>query len=151
MEKIAYCFAIVLVTCAQTIFSQSANIEFDKTSPRQQYAASQIKNLPDNYHINLKVDPDSFLPESYAIILKGRTFTITGGDERGLIYGCLSLAEDIRNGIALPVTRPKLKNHFFHFALSNMICHGILTAIAMHWNCMIKPAVIPAIGKHFSI
>src|SRR6185436_1355846 len=115
MKKIACCFVIVLVTCAQTIFSQSANIEFDKTSPRQQYAASQIKYLPDNYHINLKVDPDSFLPESYAIKLTGRIFTISGGDERGLIYGCLSLAEDLRNGVALRGYRAKAESPYLPF------------------------------------
>jgi len=101
MKKIACCFLIVLATCVQTIFSQSANIEFDKTSLRQRYAASQIKYLPENYYINLKVDPDSYLPESYGIKLIGKIFTITGGDERGLIYGCLSLAEDLRDGVAL--------------------------------------------------
>ena len=115
MKIIACCFAIVLATCAQTIFSQSANIEFDKTSPRQRYAASKIKFLPDNYNINLKVDPDSFLPESYAIKLTGRIFTITGGDERGLIYGCLSLAEDLRNGVSLPGYQTKTESPFLPF------------------------------------
>ena len=115
MKKMAYCFAIVFFTCTETIFSQSANIEFDKTSPRQGYAASQIKNLPDNYHIKLKVDPDSFLPESYAIKLMGRIFTITAGDERGLIYGCLSLAEDLRNGVSLPGYKAKSEFPFLPF------------------------------------
>ena len=115
MKKIACCFVIIYFTCSETIFSQPANIEFDKTSPRQRYAASQIKNLPDNYHINLKVDTDTFLPESYAIKLVGRIFTITAGDERGLIYGCFSLSEDLRNGVALRGYKNKAESSFLPF------------------------------------
>jgi hypothetical protein len=115
MKRIAVCFAIVLVTSTQTIFSQSANIEFDKTSPRQRYASSQIKYLPENYHVNLKLDPNSFLPESYSIKLIGKIFTISGGDERGLIYGCLSLAEDLRNGVALRGYQAKAESPFLPF------------------------------------
>lgn len=37
-------------------------------------------------------------PEEFAITPKGSVITITGGDNRGMIYGALALAEMLRNG-----------------------------------------------------
>jgi hypothetical protein len=114
MKKSACCFAIVLVTCVQTIFCQPVNIHFDKTSPRQLYAASVLeKLLPGSYQVNLAIGPAS--PESFTIRSSGKIFIITGGDERGLIYGCLSLAEDIRNGVSLINYRSKTEKPFLPF------------------------------------
>ncbi|MEX2593169.1 MAG: hypothetical protein WD426_10360, partial [Anditalea sp.] len=39
--------------------------------------------------------------EAYSILPEGKKITVTGGDESGLIYGNLSLAEDLQNGISL--------------------------------------------------
>jgi hypothetical protein len=111
----------------QTGFSQVVSINYDKNSPQQQYAASALNRLFNNkktsesklavrYTINLVIDPSSLSPESF-IIQPGRSniISITGGDERGLIYGCLSLAEDIRNGISLSQCKPKNEKPFLPF------------------------------------
>lgn len=50
----------------------------------------------DSYKIQLRID--ARLPaESYTIQPSGTTITITGGDDRGLLYGRQSLAETFRN------------------------------------------------------
>ncbi len=47
------------------------------------------------------IDTETLAAEAFTIEPSGKRITITGGDERGLIYGALSLAEDLKNGIAL--------------------------------------------------
>src|SRR6185295_8445290 len=111
MKKTACFPATVFILFVQTIFAQSVHIRFDKTSPQQQYAVSilekgllkkgySIKEPGAAYQINLSINKKSLTPESFTIKTTGKIITITGGDERGLIYGGLSLAEDIGNGIS---------------------------------------------------
>lgn len=126
MKKIACYFAASLVIFIQTGFSQSVNIHFDKTSPQQQYAASALEKalLKKGYIINqttaayqvtLSLNNPEILPESFSIRNNAGKIYITGGDERGLIYGSLSLAEDIRNGMALKDCKPKNEKPFLPF------------------------------------
>ncbi|NQU86923.1 MAG: hypothetical protein HQ541_14300 [Mariniphaga sp.] len=93
-------------------FSQSVNIQFDKTSEQQLYAASKLeKTLRENNYsisnssadneIQFNIDSVILGNESFSISTNKKLIEITGGDERGLIYGALSLVEDLRNGIEL--------------------------------------------------
>ncbi|HLG41567.1 MAG TPA: glycoside hydrolase family 20 zincin-like fold domain-containing protein, partial [Chitinophagaceae bacterium] len=126
MKKNLCCSIIILITLIQPVFSQAISIHFDKTSPQQQYAVStlekallqkkySIKAPVPAYQINLILNPKSLSPESFTINPAGKTITITGADERGLIYGCLSLAEDIRNGISLIHCKSKDEKPFLPF------------------------------------
>src|SRR5215210_7471376 len=45
--------------------------------------------------------------EAYSVVRDKKKITVTGGDERGMIYGSLSIAEDVRNGIGLKDIRPR--------------------------------------------
>ena len=40
-------------------------------------------------------------PEAFAIIPEGKVITVYGGDQRGMIYGALALAEELQNGTRL--------------------------------------------------
>jgi len=106
-------------------WSQLATLHYDKTSPQQQYAASALLNIlqinqnPAGkstalYTIELAISKSLF-PESFSIKPAGKIITIAGGDERGLIYGCLSLAEDLRNGVALKDCKAKHEKSFLPF------------------------------------
>jgi len=53
--------------------------------------------------------------ESFSISPQSSTIIIKGGDERGLIYGSLSIAEDLRNGIALKNIRAKKEKPYLPF------------------------------------
>jgi hypothetical protein len=112
------------IVCISTIyfvpsaFSQTVSLRLNKASQPQLYAASvleaalikkgyNIKNASAFYQIDLTINAKQLGAESFSIKHTKQTITITGGDDRGLIYGCLSLAEDIRNGIALKDCRTK--------------------------------------------
>ena len=125
MNKISCCFVLILALFIQTSFSQSINIHFNKASPRQSFAASTLEkafvekgitiNESGTFQVNLTINSTSLTHEAFAIQQAGKTITISGGDERGLIYGCLSLAEDIRNGISLANYKGKTEKPFLPF------------------------------------
>jgi hypothetical protein len=121
-----FILTVFFILVIQPVLSQSVSIHFEKNSPQQQYAASALekallnkkyvlKELPAGDQIKLVIDSTIVAPESFTIKPAGKTITITGGDERGLIYGCLSLAEDIRNGISLSNYRSKNEKPFLPF------------------------------------
>ena len=66
------------------------------------------------FRINLSLQA-SFGAESFSIKKEGQAIHVIGGDERGLIYGCESLAEDIRNGISLTNIKTKTEKPFLPF------------------------------------
>ncbi|MGF1635428.1 MAG: hypothetical protein ACFCUU_00030, partial [Cyclobacteriaceae bacterium] len=51
--------------------------------------------------ISLSVHATRLKPEAFSVIPEGKVITIYGGDQRGMIYGALALAEAIENGISL--------------------------------------------------
>src|SRR5438067_991936 len=67
-----------------------------------------------NDKINLDINP-RLSKEAFSIIPLLNNINITGGDERGLIYGCYSLANDIRNGIPLKNCKAKNEKPFLPF------------------------------------
>jgi hypothetical protein len=131
MKNIPSFLIFIFISLTPPIFSQaitngSVNIHFDSNSPQQQYSTSilekalvksgyTITHSSASFSINLIQSVASLSPESFSIKSISHSITITGGDERGLIYGSLSLAEDIRNGIALKDCRSKTEKPFLPF------------------------------------
>lgn len=126
MKKSLGCLTIVVITFIQTIFSQSASIQFDKSSPRQLFAAGTLRTVllkrgylinesPGSYRVDLVINTKSLPSEAFTIQPAGKIIIVSGGDERGLIYGCLSLAEDLRNGISLANCKAKTEKPFLPF------------------------------------
>jgi hypothetical protein len=116
MKKQFACFIswIILIV---PVFSQSFSVQYSISSPRQTYAATALEKalVSKGYSIkpgiteqviSLHIDP-KLSPEAFSIVPRANRIRISGGDERGLIYGSLSLAEDIRNGIPLRNTKAK--------------------------------------------
>jgi len=66
-----------------------------------------IKTGKSNFSINLTLVPDKMDRESFALWRNGNTITIQAGGDRGLIYGCFSLAEDLNRGTKLQSIKPK--------------------------------------------
>jgi hypothetical protein len=112
MKRILFCLLVVLTGLAQAAFSQKVNVLYARDSPQASYAALMLEKtlrqqgyaLPGaqaDVEISLSVDAGKLGPEAYAILPQGKRILVTGGDERGLIYGSLALAENLSQGMAL--------------------------------------------------
>jgi hypothetical protein len=113
MKKVLLSFVVCFLGVVHPLLSQTAKIFCTKTSPQFNYAASALKKTleesgyklsssakPD-YEIMLTLNSRLLGSEAFSVKSSGTQILIEGGDERGLIYGSLSVAEDIRNGIRL--------------------------------------------------
>jgi len=128
MKEVCCVLAFHFVLFSNISFSQNVLYRYKENSPQERYAVSVIakamqgmkeksnsKSTSESFYINLITDSTILLPEAFSITPTGKTITITGGDERGLIYGCLSLAEDIRTGIALKDCKARSEKPFLPF------------------------------------
>ncbi len=112
----------VLIFIALCIFffptlAQRISLQFDKSFPQVAYAADVLKKslLEKGYTLNeaqsdfrivLSLNNTSLSKEAYTLLPETKAITISG-DGTGLIYGSLSLAEDLRNGIPLAHVRKR--------------------------------------------
>jgi hypothetical protein len=113
MTKTFWCFIVCLVIFNLSGFNQSVNVLYQKTSVQAAYAAGMLEKALVNkgyilstgtkadFEVNLLVDPKKLGSEAFTVTTQGKKITITGGDDRGMIYGSLSLAEDVRNDTRL--------------------------------------------------
>ena len=54
-----------------------------------------------DYLISIAVNGHGLAAEAFTIKPEGRHITVYGGDARGMVYGALALAEDVRRGVSL--------------------------------------------------
>jgi hypothetical protein len=144
--------------------SQTVTLSYASSSGRQSYAANmlteslvkkgyQIKDKGFDFTIRFSVK-ESLGAESYSITPNARSIEIAGGDERGLIYGSLILAENIRNGIQLASVKtsgekPKLALRAIKFDLpwdtyrhSNALdLHGEICKDTIYWKAFLDMMV----------
>jgi hypothetical protein len=109
----AGCFLIsVLLGFFTVTFSQPVTIVYHKSLLQAKYAAEKLEKalVLKGYTsttakaamvIKLSINARQLGEEAYSISATGSQISITGGDERGMIYGTLSLAEELRNGVTL--------------------------------------------------
>ena len=118
MNKITYFFIALLLESFSFAFSQQVTIVFDKASPQANYAAGMLEKTliakgytlnaaKANFVITLSINTKQLKEEAYSIQANNKTISITGGDDRGMIYGSLALAEEVRNGIKLETIKSK--------------------------------------------
>jgi len=94
--------------------AQRVLIQTDNPSAQSRYAVAQIKKalLSRNYTVSTDAGRTDFTirlapanaaigSEAYTVQKAGTQLTVTGGDARGLIYGCLSVGEELQNGTPL--------------------------------------------------
>ena len=96
----------------QVALAQRVALHGAGSSPQMVYATGLLKKalLKKGYSvgekqarfaIDLRINVDKLGPEAYSIRRRGNTILLEGGDERGLIYGSFSLAEDVANGVKI--------------------------------------------------
>ncbi|SHF10755.1 Glycosyl hydrolase family 20, domain 2 [Cnuella takakiae] len=109
MNKNSCLLIVALLGCCSFVFSQAVQIHYDKTSPLASYAAEllgkairgkgyTLSSTQPRIAISIAANAPKLGEEAYAISGNGHKITVSGGDYRGMIYGCLSLAEKVRNG-----------------------------------------------------
>lgn len=109
------CVSLATMSMAQRVF-----VEVSQPSARSRYATRQLAEAlrsqrytittdarQADHVVRLAVDSGSLAPEAYRIDQQGKQLTITGGDERGLIYGVLGVTEDLRNAVPLKRIRDR--------------------------------------------
>ncbi|MBN1398151.1 MAG: hypothetical protein JXA06_09005 [Bacteroidetes bacterium] len=118
MKKHMLFIILLLIGLVFPANSQTVQIQYNVSVPQAKYAAGvlqkslekkgyTIKEKQADYVIDIIVNTDDLTAESYTILPENKKIIIKGGDGRGVIYGCLSLAEDLRNGIILQNIRPR--------------------------------------------
>ncbi|HEY0244034.1 MAG TPA: glycoside hydrolase family 20 zincin-like fold domain-containing protein [Mucilaginibacter sp.] len=102
---------LILAAFIGRSFSQGVKLVYSKSSPQASYAAGrlqktlakkgyQLNSAKADFTINIKNDAQ-LGAEAYSVATNGKNITVTGGDGTGMIYGSLSIAEDLGNGVAL--------------------------------------------------
>ncbi|NLA49924.1 MAG: hypothetical protein GX876_10750 [Bacteroidales bacterium] len=109
-----FCLLVFIYGGLLSGYSQRVYLLYEKEMPQAHYAAGKIEKvllgqgysvernrINYDYLISIDINSKDLNKEAYAIIPEGKVITIHGGDERGMIYGCLALAEDLRSGKTL--------------------------------------------------
>lgn len=107
------CLSFIYTACSETE-KGIVYFNYDSSLPQATYSVKKLSaTLTDKgytiaeemadevYNITVRTDSSHLSEEAYSLTVDGKNIVITGGDNRGMIYGCLSLAEDIRNGTAI--------------------------------------------------
>lgn len=108
-------FTIILTgSLLNTALAEKVSIVYDQSSSQASYAARKLNqaligkglqvlqsNMGYDYLISLSTHPQRLQPEAFTIIPQGKIINITGGDDRGMIYGALAVVEQLRNGALL--------------------------------------------------
>ena len=111
MKRILLPF-VLLILLTNLSAAQSVNLQYDTSSAQAKYAVKilrqalieqgyPIQKKEGDYSISIGINSQNLKTEEYTLVPNGKKITITGGDGTGIIYGSLSLVEDLRNGLHL--------------------------------------------------
>jgi len=126
MNKTIFILASLFCGCISFAFSQSVNIVYDKKSPQENYAVERLRkiliskgyvegNTKKDIVITLFTNAKQLADESFAIHADDKKISITARDQRGMIYGCLSLAEELQNGNKLENIKSRSEKPHYSF------------------------------------
>jgi hypothetical protein len=113
MKKIiillVFCFSVT-----ENLIAQKVSIQFEKDNIQAAYGARKLSEslvqrgyesgfdvANFDYLVKLTLDKESLSAEAFSISVQGKTISVQGGDDRGLIYGALALVESLQNGISI--------------------------------------------------
>ena len=104
-----FCFVLVGAARAQSVY-----ILHDAESPQAAYGAKKLGQALDergyrilaeregyDFIVSLALNEHRLGPEAFQIVPEQRFVTVYGGDDRGMIYGALALAEELKAGVPL--------------------------------------------------
>ena len=98
--------AVAITACGGN--DDAVDLQFDAANPQATYAAQRLKSVlkernleKSDFEIKLTVSPDKLKPEAFTITPGDQSLVVSGGDGRGVIYGAMSIVEQLRNGATL--------------------------------------------------
>ncbi len=102
-------FTLLLLVLNACVDQKSVSIIFDGSQPQVRFAVTELTNVltkskydvvaTGKFKVNFILDPTYGKPEGYSITnVRNGEITITAGDQNGLMYGGLELAELIKIG-----------------------------------------------------
>ena len=107
-------WALLLFSSPAHAQSEQVYLLYDESSPQASYASERLEaalteegySVTDerseyDYMLNIGLNKVRLDPEAFAVIPEDHIITINGGDETGLIYGSLAVANELLNGTAL--------------------------------------------------
>jgi hypothetical protein len=126
MNKKHGLLTIVFFSFLSFAFSQTVKLTYSKTSPRATYAADILRKVliqkgyvlndtSAEYNITLITSTTGLEAEAYSILANSKKIGVTGGDDRGMIYGSLAIAEQVRNGSRLEAIQPQSEKPAYQF------------------------------------
>ena len=112
MKRKFYCLLVFILTLLSASSAQNVKLLSSEKSVQAKYAEEILRKalkdqgykiVEDNsgFVIRLTKDSVNLNPEAFEIIPGRNEISVRGGDGRGIIYGCNSLAEDLKNKIPL--------------------------------------------------
>ena len=122
MKKTAVLLLVLCCFTAAIARADAVAVLCRKATPQSAYAARKLSTalaergftvssqpIAAGHEVTLSVDPQRLKPEEFSIDPRGRIIEIAGGDDRGMIYGALALAEMLRNGVRLEEVRATIE------------------------------------------
>jgi hypothetical protein len=108
---------LTLLLCLSAI-AQRVSVQYEKQLPESNYAADILKmsllkrgyilnDLEPDYQIKISLNSNTLGKEAYTILPEGKKILIEGGNGTGIIYGVLTLVEDLRNGVSIQSIRKR--------------------------------------------
>ena len=114
LNRLTIIVLLFVLTSCSNLAKTKVFIQYQQGNVQAEYAVRKLKealnagayeivqsNNESNYEILLQIDSITLGKEAFSIAPDGNTFNISGGDNRGLIYGALALVELLKNGIGL--------------------------------------------------
>lgn len=118
-NKLAILLGLLAFVAHDASAAATVRIIHDADKPQAAYAARRLTNalrergyqatdqrVGYDHLISLAVHRERLPAEAFTIVPEGKVITIYGGDDRGLIYGALALAEALRHGRSLGQIEP---------------------------------------------
>lgn len=123
---VALITAFMITSCNKGKSSRSVYVKFDQSSPQALYASGRLKDAlsesgysvtelsnKSGTKIELSVKTGDLPAESFSVTKKGKNIVIAGGDSRGMIYGALSVSEDLRNKVKLQNIKDRMETPYY--------------------------------------
>jgi hypothetical protein len=123
MKKVFTAILSGLIFLLSDGFSQQVYLLYDKASPQAVYSSSRLEQALTgqgysvtgdrtsyDYLIDIDINSANLVSEAWSVTPEGKIITVSGGDERGMIYGALFLAGEIGRGVPLSGIKTKLES-----------------------------------------